>query len=131
MSTLGRLTDPDQFADIILKTTQGTQRQGYMSIQVVRLRDVGRVELGAQMYDQTCRLDGRASVALAVFQLPGSNAMDVAEKIKAKMRELGKSFPEGLDLGLFMATVGLVYSLVSGIVLVNIAVRRGWAKPFT
>ncbi|OHB67735.1 MAG: transporter [Planctomycetes bacterium RBG_13_63_9] len=97
MSTLGRLADPKQFGEIIIKTDSGNSEAGYASSQVVRLRDVGRVELGAQMYDQTCRLDGQASVALAIFQLPGSNALDVAEQIKVKMQELGRAFPEGLE----------------------------------
>jgi multidrug efflux pump subunit AcrB len=78
MSTLGRLLDEDQFADIIVKTGQGDPQQGRPSSQVVRVKDVARVELGAQQYDQICRLDGQPSVGLAVFQLPGSNALDVA-----------------------------------------------------
>ncbi|MBN2218135.1 MAG: efflux RND transporter permease subunit, partial [Pirellulales bacterium] len=112
MSTLGRLTAPEQFADIILKTSQGDDTQGRMSSQIVRLRDVARVELGAQMYDQTCRLDGRPSVALAVFQLPGSNAMNVAEKIKAKMRELRRSFPNGLEYAIVYDTTPFIQESV-------------------
>ena len=97
MSTLGRLTDPSQFADIIIKTGHGDAKQGRASTQVVRLRDVGRVEMGAQLYDQICRMDGMPSVALAIFQLPGSNAMDTAKAIKAKMAELSKKFPDGIE----------------------------------
>src|SRR3954463_5171888 len=67
MSTLGRLADADQFADMILKTdTSG---------RIVRLRDVARIDLGAQSYDQTCTLDQQPSVALSVYQRPGSNAL--------------------------------------------------------
>ncbi|MBN1395015.1 MAG: efflux RND transporter permease subunit [Pirellulales bacterium] len=112
LGTLGRLIDEDQFADIIIKTNQGDDEQGRMSSQVVRLRDVGRVELGAQMYDLSCRLDGRPSVALAVFQLPGSNAMQVAEKIKAKMRELSGSFPEGLEYKIVYDTTPFIQESV-------------------
>lgn len=130
LSTLGRLADPDQFADIIIKTNQGDKEQGRMSSQVVRLRDVGRIELGAKMYDQTCRLDGQASVGLAVFQLPGSNAMDVADKIKAKMRELRKSFPEGLEYKIVYDTTPFIQesvdevlkTLVDAVILVAIVV---------
>jgi multidrug efflux pump len=96
MSTLGRLDEENQFADIILKTGQGDRRQGKTSSQVVRLRDVARLELGAQQYDQAADLDGQPSVGLAVFQLPGSNALGVAEAIKKKMEELGKRFPKGV-----------------------------------
>jgi multidrug efflux pump len=99
MSTLGRLVDPLQFGNIIIKTgaTSDSATQGDTSSQVVRLRDVARVELGAQQYDQICRLDGESSVGLAVFQLPGSNALGVAGAVKSKMAELKKRFPKDLD----------------------------------
>ncbi|MBL9081557.1 MAG: efflux RND transporter permease subunit, partial [Planctomycetales bacterium] len=97
MSTLGRLENTDQFGDIILKTTQSTDETGKTSTEVVRVRDVGRIELGAQQYDQISRLDGRAAVGLAVFQLPGSNALETAEAVKHKMEELKRGFPAGVD----------------------------------
>ena len=89
MSTMGRLIDPEQFAEIILKT-DGNGR-------VVRVRDVASYELGAQSYDQTCTLDGQPSVALSIYQLPGSNALDVAHQVRAKMEELKGTFPEDVD----------------------------------
>ncbi len=95
MSTLGRLEDAKQFGDILVKS--GTVSTDAVSTPVVRIRDVARVELGAQQYDQICRLSGQPSVGLAVFQLPGSNALDVAHAIKKKMEELKKRFPKGLD----------------------------------
>jgi multidrug efflux pump len=97
MSTLGRLVDPGQFANIIVKTGANVAAQGDTSSQVVRLRDVARVELGAQQYDQSCRLDGQPSVGLAVFQLPGSNALAVAGAVKNTMETLKKRFPKDLD----------------------------------
>ncbi|MBV8314877.1 MAG: efflux RND transporter permease subunit, partial [Planctomycetaceae bacterium] len=95
MSTLGRLEDTKQFGDILVKS--GTVSTDAVSTPVVRIRDVARVELGAQQYDQICRLSGQPSVALAVFQLPGSNALDVAHAVKKKMEELKKRFPKGLE----------------------------------
>ena len=89
LNTLGRLTEADQFAEMILKTDS----EG----RLVRLRDVGRIELGAQGYDQICTLDQKPSVALSVYQLPGSNALKTAEAVKMKMEELSKRFPDGLD----------------------------------
>ena len=97
MSTLGRLAKPEQFGDIIIKTSQGNEQQGNTSSQVVRLRDVARIELGAQSYDQICRVDGYPSVGLAVWQLPGSNALQVAEDVKATMKKLKENFPEGIE----------------------------------
>jgi len=96
MNTLGRLITPEQFGNIIVKTSQGDKSEGRTSAQIVRLRDIARVELGAQQYDQICKLDGKSSVGLAVFQLPGSNALNVADAIKKKMEELSRKFPEGL-----------------------------------
>ncbi|MFO0807357.1 MAG: multidrug efflux RND transporter permease subunit [Gemmataceae bacterium] len=89
MSTLGRLSDVSQFQEMILKTdTAG---------RAVRLGDVARLELGAQGYDQDCTLDGKPSVALSVYQLPGSNALKTANAVRAKMEELKRNFPPGLD----------------------------------
>src|SRR6266542_3131184 len=63
MSTMGRLVDADEFAEMILKAEQG---------RITRVKDVAEIELGAQAYDQTCTLNGRPSVALSIYQLPGS-----------------------------------------------------------
>jgi multidrug efflux pump len=89
ISTLGRLTDPEQFRDIIVKF----RPEG----QIVRLGDVARVELGAKSQDIYNYLDGRPAAGLAVFQLPGANALTTAAAVKAKMEELKKRFPDDLD----------------------------------
>ena len=96
INTLGRLIDPGQFGDIVIKVGQGGS-QGKAS-SIVRLRDVGRVELGSQRYDQSCTLDGKPSVALSIYQLPGSNAIKTAQGVYDKMEELKtRRFPQGLD----------------------------------
>ena len=95
INTLGRLIDVGQFGDIIIKVGQGGT-QGQAS-SIVRLRDVARIELGSQQYDQSCTLDGKPSVALSIYQLPGSNAITTAKGVYAKMEELKKRFPQGLD----------------------------------
>jgi multidrug efflux pump len=89
LSTLGRLVEAEQFADIILKT--GTDGE------VTYLKDVARTELGARSQDQSLTLNRKPSVGLAIFQLPGSNALDVADRVKAKMRELARRFPPGIQ----------------------------------
>jgi multidrug efflux pump subunit AcrB len=88
LSVLGRLVGAEQFANIILNTGADGE--------VTYLKDVARTELGARSQDQTLTLDRQPSVGLAIFQLPGSNALDVADRIKARMRELEKRFPQGL-----------------------------------
>src|SRR6266851_3746194 len=88
LSTLGRLVEAEQFAEIILKTGSDGE--------VTYLRDVSRTELGARSQDSLSRLDGKPSSGIGVFLLPGSNALDTGDGIKAKMRELEARFPKGL-----------------------------------
>lgn len=97
MSTLGRLEEAEQFGNIIIKTTHGEPGDTLTSSQIVRLRDVGRVELGALQYDQISKMDGLPSVGLAIFQLPGSNALATAKLVKKRMEELKRQFPVGID----------------------------------
>ncbi len=70
---------------------------GRPSASIVRLRDVARVEMGAQNYNQSCTFDGNPSVGLTVYQLPDTNALDVADAVRAKMEQLKKRFPDGVD----------------------------------
>ena len=105
MTTLGRLEDVEQFSNIILKTdTDG---------RIVRLRDVARIELGAQGYDQTCTLDGQPSVALSIYQRPGSNALKTADLVKDKMEELKKRFPDGIDYSIVYDTTPFITESVN------------------
>jgi multidrug efflux pump subunit AcrB len=142
INTRGRLTDPDEFAAIVVKAAQvnpAAQSSGSSggdpsagsgagdstgqgdstapttsivmtaaappSTGIVYLRDVvtrdrdgkPRIELGSQQYDQACTLDRHPSVALSIYQLPGSNALETAARVRAKMRELKTGFPEGVD----------------------------------
>jgi multidrug efflux pump subunit AcrB len=80
---------------------------------IVRLRDVARVELGSRQYDQSCTLDGRPSVAVSIYQLPGSNALDTAEGVYAKMEELKTRFPEGLDYKIVYDTTPFIRESVN------------------
>ena len=88
LTTLGRLVDAKQFERIIVKTTP----EG----RFVRVRDVGRVELGAKNQDTSSKVDGQPVANLAIFQLPDANALDTADIVKAKIAELSKEFPDGL-----------------------------------
>ena len=100
MSTMGRLTDAEQFGEMILKTDPLGR--------FVRLRDVAEVTLGAQVYDQTCTLDGKPSVALSVYQLPGSNALEVARRVREKMEDLKDRFPKGIDYSIVYDTTPFI-----------------------
>ena len=85
----GRLDDPEQFNDIIVKTGD--------SGDVTRVRDVGHVELGAQTYSQIFSLDNKPSVGIGVFQSPGANALEVEKAVGKKMTELAKQFPQDIQ----------------------------------
>jgi len=85
----GRLVEPEQFGNIILRADGPNG--------VLYLKDVARIELGAQNYNVTSALDGQPGVAIPVFLQTGANALDTAEKIKLKMHELQQSFPKGMQ----------------------------------
>src|SRR5712692_4125446 len=105
LSTLGRLVEADEFANIVLKTGSDGE--------VTYLRDVSRSDLGARNEDTLARLDGRPSPALIVFLLPGANALDTADGIKAKMREMETRFPMGLHYAVIYDTTPFVRESVN------------------
>lgn len=85
----GRLTELSEFEDIIIKVGQNAE--------VIRLKDVARVELGATSYALRSLLDNKDAVAIPVFQASGSNAIQISDDVRAEMARLAKSFPEGLQ----------------------------------
>ena len=105
LSTLGRLIEAEQFGEIVVKT--GTAGQ------VVRLRDVSRSELGAKNQDTRCTLDGQPSVGLAIYQLPGSNALETAENIRRRMKQLAVRFPSGLRYDIVYDTTPFIEESVA------------------
>ena len=143
INTLGRLVDPEQFADIIVKAGQANARRRPQPA-AASTRPAAAAErrqrpdrhhaehaasrsrpassgsatwpasvLGSQQYEQSCTLDGRPSVALNVFQLPGSNALDTADQVYAKMKELKARFPDGLDYQIVYDTTPFVRESVN------------------
>ncbi|HLW68441.1 MAG TPA: efflux RND transporter permease subunit [Gemmataceae bacterium] len=104
MNTMGRLTDVDQFADMVVKTDP--------TGRLVRLSDVADIELGAQAYDQTCTLNGQPSVALSIYQLPGSNALETAQRVRNKMGEMKTRFPDGVDYAIVYDTTPFIYQSI-------------------
>jgi multidrug efflux pump len=89
VNTLGRLLEPDQFADIVIKTGEDGR--------IMRVRDVARIELGARDYGTNSYLNNQPAVAMAIAQRPGSNALATAEAVERTMKELSQNFPEGLE----------------------------------
>jgi hydrophobe/amphiphile efflux-1 (HAE1) family protein len=89
VETQGRLTDPKQFADVVIRTDANGRQ--------VKVSDVARVELGAQDYGSNTYLSGKPTVIVAVFQRPGSNALAAAEGVSAEMKSMSARFPKGLE----------------------------------
>src|SRR6187455_798399 len=120
--TQGRLLNEEQFGDIIVRTNpDGSQ---------VRLKDIARIELGTMLYNALGRHDGKPSAVIAVFQIPGTDALDVANKIKATMEELKTRFPRDMDYLVSLDTTlpvseginEIVHTLLEAVVLVILVV---------
>ncbi|MFG1293121.1 efflux RND transporter permease subunit [Xanthobacter versatilis] len=87
----GRLDDAKDYENIIVKVDNSDGGR------IVRIRDIGRVELGAQSYSKDFMQDNKPAAGIGIFQLPAANALDVAARVSKKMEELKKDFPEGLE----------------------------------
>ncbi len=118
----GQIQNVTDAENIVVKTdTSGA---------LIKLKDVGHAELGAQSYTSAAKVNGKPGVALAIYQLPGSNALDVAKQIQAKMAELQQSFPPGVTVAPVYDTVSfiqesnkeVVQTLIEAIVLVVIVI---------
>jgi multidrug efflux pump len=129
IDTQGRLVTEDEFENIVVKTGD--------SGQITRLKDVARVELGASTYALRALLDNQPAAAIAIFQLPGSNAIAVSDGVRAKMAELAKDFPEGVsyeivyDPTVFVresidAVVHTLFEALALVVLVVLLFLRTW-----
>ncbi len=125
----GRLTSPEEFGQIVVRESTGGA--------IVRLKDVARIELGAQNYSVVGRLNGKPGAIIAVYQLPGSNAVQAADGVKKLMAEVKKRFPHDVDYVTSLDTTRavtqgmkeIVLTLVIAIVLVIIVVYiflQGW-----
>jgi multidrug efflux pump len=122
VTTLGRLLTAEQFGDVVIKTGADGR--------ITRMRDLGRVELGARDYSVNSYLNGEPAVAMAIAQRPGSNALATSDAVEAAMRELAKSFPEGLNYDIvYNPTVfvresidAVIHTLFEAVVLVVIVV---------
>ena len=108
VTTKGRLVTTEEFGDIILKAAADGQ--------ITRLRDVARIELAANDYSIDSRLDGKPAAAIALFQQPGSNAIETANAIEAAIKELKKDFPAGLDYRIAYDTSAFIRESIHAVV---------------
>ena len=108
VQTLGRLSTTDEFGSIIVATDEDGR--------VTRLRDIARVELGAQDYNRNAYLDDKVATAIGVFQRPGSNALATAKRLRNTMDELAKSFPSGLEYRIAYNTTDFIQQSVDEVI---------------
>ena len=124
----GRLSDAEQFGQIVIKNQNGV---------VTRLSDVARVEIDASQYSLRSLLDNKQAVAIPIFQAPGSNAIEISNRVRATMEELKKNFPDGLDYSIvydptifvrdsIKAVVHTLLEAVALVVLVVILFLQTW-----
>ncbi len=129
VETLGRLVDPRQFSNIVVRNDPDGR--------VTRVRDIARVELAAQDYTSNSYLDTRTAVAMLIFQQPGTNALATGERLKATMAELSKSFPPGLRYDIVYnptefigesvnEVIKTIYEAVALVVVVVIVFLQTW-----
>ena len=104
LNVKGRLTTPGEFGEIILRVEDGGR--------ILRLKDVARIELGSQKYNVVSRLKGEPTAGIAVYQLPGSNSLDVAKGVKARMTELAEAFPQGIRYQVTLDTTNVVHDSI-------------------
>ena len=125
----GRLSTPEEFGEVILRSNPDGSN--------VRLKDVARIELGAQLYSLNGRYNGQPASALAIYQLPGTNAVDAAKSVRARMVELSKRFPQDLSYAVSLDTTAavtagmheIIYTLFEALALVVLVVYiflQGW-----
>jgi HAE1 family hydrophobic/amphiphilic exporter-1 len=97
VNVLGRLSETEQFEDIIVKIGEDGG--------ITRLGDIARIELGGKSYSVVSKLNGATSASVIIYQLPGANALDIAEQVRSTMKELSTAFPEGMEYAIPYDTV--------------------------
>lgn len=104
LTVQGRLTTPEEFGNIIVRTEQGGR--------ILRLRDVARIERGSGSYSVSSKLRGRETAAIAIYQLPGSNSLDVSKVVRTKMDQLSSRLPEGVHYDVTLDTTDVVHASI-------------------
>ena len=100
LTTKGRLSSVSEFENIIIKALP---EGGYL-----RLKDIANIELGSQNYGTISKQSGKSAAAIAIYQLPGSNALDVADEVRAAVEKLSRNLPEGVECNVILDTTNFV-----------------------
>lgn len=122
LRAISRFQNIEEFENLIIKTG--------VNGELVRFSDVGRVELGAENYNTFLRFRGQEAIGLGIYQLPGSNALDVAQGVKAVMADLAQQFPPGMEYGIGFDTTEyveqslteVIWTLIQAVLLVVLVI---------
>lgn len=105
VNTYGRLQQAEEFENLIIKTAEGGR--------ITRVKDVARVELGAKTYNRNSSFNGDPCTTLSIYQLPGANALEVAQSVRSTMERLSDRFPEGLEYAIPFDTTRFVEASIA------------------
>ena len=109
LSVKGRLSSPDEFGNIILRS----ESEGKM----LRLKDVARIDMGSASYSVVSQLRGHPTAAIAIYQQPGSNSLDVSKGVKEKMKELAQNFPSGIEYNVTLDTTDVINASIDEVLV--------------
>ena len=109
LSVKGRLSSPNEFGNIILRSEEGGR--------MLRLKDVARIDLGSGSYNVVSQLRGKPTAAIAIYQQPGSNSLDVSKGVKAKMQELATNFPSGVEYSVTLDTTDVINESINEVLV--------------
>ncbi len=112
----GQLANPDEFANIIIKnqaTQPNQEANASSSARIIRIRDVGRVEMGSSSYNQLAKLNQKPTAAIGIYQLPGANALQVAQEVRETVAKMATNFPPGLKYSIPFDTTIFVKASVN------------------
>jgi multidrug efflux pump len=107
--TEGRMTSPEEFANLIIRSNQDGK-------SLVRLKDVGRVELGSRSYGLRTKLNGKTATLIGIYQQPGSNAIEVSSQIRQALKDLAPTFPDGISYKISLDTTEFVRASIHEVV---------------
>lgn len=109
LTVKGRLTTPKEFGNIIIRTEQGGK--------ILRLKDIARTELGSSSYNVTSQLKGQQAAAIAIYQLPGSNSLEVSKAVRAKMEEIAATLPQGVEYNVTLDTTEVINASIDEVLV--------------
>lgn len=109
LNVQGRLTSAEEFGNIVIRTEEGGK--------MLRLKDIARVDLGSASYGVVSQLKGRPTAAIAIYQQPGSNSLDVSKGIKARMEELADNFPVGVSYNVTLDTTNVINASIDEVLV--------------